>query len=518
MRCVVFLFLCVLMLRLQAQTVSGPLGETFSMRVVAANLSDPWEVTYGPDNFLWVTEAKGYKVSRIDPVNGAKTVLLDLSGERQFPRYDKLQKETGGKPWPQGGLMGLALHPQLLGGKPYVYLAYHYRFRGAADSGRGCALNFSGCYFTVRIVRYQYDRASQKLLHPVILCDTVPASSDHNGGRMLVAPVAGKPYLFYTIGDMGAGQFDNAARANHAQQKEVYEGKLLRFNTEPDGDAGSTDRWIPNDNPFNTAQQSAVWSYGHRNAQGLAYAVTGGTGRLYEGEHGPFSDDEINIIEKGKNYGHPLVMGYADGNYDSLAASVTPYKEVPGPWHTSYPLIGSERDNAAAMGDAYRGPIITLYPNEHAFLVSLYKQISSGAPRPQWSSEATSGLDIYTSAAIPGWKNSLLLPSLKWGHLVRLKLNAAGNGIAGDTLTYFKAAARYRDLAVSLDGKKIYLASDSAAISSGPSRNDPKQLSLRGCIVEYTYRGMKETSKALHIRSKRTAGRRGVTAGRSRAD
>ena len=477
------------------------------MRTVAANLGDPWEVTYGPDNFLWITEAKAYKVSHINPVNGQKTVLLDLSSERQFPRYDKLQKEAGGKPWPQGGLMGLALHPQLLTGKPYVYLAYHYRFAGAADSGRGCAVDFGGCFFTVRIVRYRYDPRAGKLVSPVVLCDSIPASSDHNGGRMLVAPVEGKLCLFYGIGDMGAGQFDNAARPNHAQQKEVYEGKILRFNTEPDPDAAGPDRWIPNDNPFNAAKQSAVWSYGHRNPQGLAYALIGDSGRLYEGEHGPFSDDEINILEKGKNYGHPLVLGFADGNYDSLAASVTPYKEVPGAWHTSYPEIQSERGNAKKIGSDYRDPIKSFYPNEHNFLVWLYKQISSGAPRPQWASEATSSLDVYTSDAIPGWKNSLLLPSLKWGHLVRVKLNEAGNRITGDTSTYFKAAARYRDLAISLDGKKIYLAADSAAISSGPSRNDPKQLSLRGCIVEYSYLGT-ERSSALRARNKRVAGRK----------
>lgn len=483
------------------------MGERFAVRTVAANLGDPWEVTYGPDNFLWITEAKAYKVSRINPVNGQKTVLLDLSSERQFPRYDKLQKEAGGKPWPQGGLMGLALHPQLLVGKPYVYLAYHYRFAGAADSGRGCAVDFGGCFFTVRIVRYRYDQRARKLVSPVVLCDSIPASSDHNGGRMLVAPVESKLYLFYGIGDMGAGQFDNAARPNHAQQKEVYEGKILRFNTEPDPDAAGADRWIPNDNPFNAAKQSAVWSYGHRNPQGLAYALIGDSGRLYEGEHGPFSDDEVNILEKGKNYGHPLVLGFADGNYDSLAASVTPYKEVPGSWHTSYPEIQSERDNAKKIGSDYRDPIKSFYPNEHNFLVWLYKQISSGAPRPQWASEATSSLDVYTSDAIPGWKNSLLLPSLKWGHLVRVKLNEAGNGVTGDTSTYFKAAARYRDLAISSDGKKIYLAADSAVISSGPSRNDPKQLSLRGCIVEYSYLGM-ERNSALRARNKRVAGRK----------
>jgi glucose/arabinose dehydrogenase len=135
---------------------------------------------------------------------------------------------------------------------------------------------------------------------------------------------------------LGAGQFGNAGQPNHAQDKNDYEGKVLRFNTEPDNDPDLYDRWIPNDKPFNTSRQNAVWSLGHRNPQGLAYAVVDGTGYLYECEHGPFSDDEVNIIDKGKNYGHPLIIGYADGNYDGLAACATSHDLLPGKWHTSY--------------------------------------------------------------------------------------------------------------------------------------------------------------------------------------
>jgi glucose/arabinose dehydrogenase len=140
-----------------AQTITGPQGEVFTKRVVAKQLSDPWELTYGPDGYLWLTEAKGYRVSRLDPATGTKTVLLDLSAERQFPRYDKVPDQLdGGKPWPQGGLMGLALHPQLLQGQPYVYLAYIYRFAGANQPGKGGAPNFGGYFFTTRLVRYEY--------------------------------------------------------------------------------------------------------------------------------------------------------------------------------------------------------------------------------------------------------------------------------------------------------------------------------------------------------------------------
>lgn len=114
---------------------------------------------------------------------------------------------------------------------------------------------------------------------------------------------------------------------------------------------------------------------------------------------------------------------------------------------------------------------------------------------PEWPSEAPSGIDVYTADAIPGWKNSLLLPSLKNGQLVRLTLNNAGNAITGDTICYFKAAVRYRDIAVSPDGKKIYLATDSSAVSSGPSREDPEHVSKRGCILEFAYIGQKQKSE-----------------------
>ncbi|MFD2145359.1 PQQ-dependent sugar dehydrogenase [Mucilaginibacter antarcticus] len=386
----------------------------------------------------------------------------------------------------RGGLMGMALHPQLLNGKPYVYLMYVYKYEGANKEGNGCAVNYGGCAFKGRVVRYTYNKQTQKLTDAIILCDSIPQSNDHNGSRLTLAPVAGKTYVFYSTGDMGAGQFGNAGQPNNAQNKNSYEGKILRFNTEPDKDAGAFDRWIPNDNPLNASRQSAVYSTGHRNPQGLAYAVVNGTGYLYESEHGPFSDDEINIISKGKNYGHPLVIGYADGNYNGLAAGITDHESLPGKWHTSYPLIVDEKANAAAMGNAYGNPLITLYPNSNAFLSRLFQNNGRGG----WPSEAPSSLDVYTANAIPGWQNSLLVPTLKGNKLIRLKLNQKGDAITGDTIGYFKSKARYRDIALSPDGKKIYLATDSSATSSNPSRQNPGQINQAGAIIEYTYLGM----------------------------
>ncbi|WP_181304404.1 PQQ-dependent sugar dehydrogenase [Rufibacter sp. XAAS-G3-1] len=491
-----FLFLCILLLiscfSTSAQNLTGPKGETFTVRVVKDKLSDPWEVTYGPDNHLWVTEAKGYRVSRINPANGSQTVVLDLNNARKFPRYDKVPDSVdGGKPWPQGGLMGLALHPRLLSGKPYVYLAYVYDFAGAGKNGDGCDPNHGGCFYTMRVVRYTYEPKAQKLTNPLVLCDSIPGSSDHNSGRLLVAPVQGKPYLFYTVGDMGAGQFKNVGRPNHAQRTSSYEGKVLRFNLEPDTDKGPYDRWIPHDNPFTSAQkQNAVWSLGHRNAQGLAYAQVGGAGRIYTSEHGPFSDDEINLIERGKNYGHPLVIGYNDNNYNGLAAGVSSHTQLPGEWHTTYPTIKSENANAAAIGkELYLDPILSLYPHSNAFLRNIMTQSRSDEKAsPEWPSDAPSSIAVYTSSAIPGWQNSLLIPMLKTGKVVRVKLNASGTGTTGDTLSYFfKSKTRYRDLAISPDGKKLYAVVDSSSVTSGPSGEDPKNGQYRGSLLEFTY-------------------------------
>jgi hypothetical protein len=96
-------------------------------------------------------------------------------------------------------------------------------------------------------------------------------------------------------------------------------------------------------------------------------------------------------------------------------------------------------------------------------------------------------LAVYTAAGIPGWQNSLLLPALKHGKLIRLQLNAAGTGVVGDTMTYFKAPVRYRDMAISPDGKRLFLLTDSTSVSSGPSKEDPKNTSCKGCLLEFTY-------------------------------
>jgi PQQ-dependent dehydrogenase (s-GDH family) len=437
----------------------------FQVRIVASGLSDPWSVVSAPSGELWLTESKAYRVVKLDPQSGVRKTVLDLNSERKFPSFDQLKKD--GQPTPQGGLMGLALHPDFEKGKPYVYLSYVHQY-------------LQGHQFLLRLARYHYDSKKQVLDSGLVLCDTVPASNDHNGGRMLIAAVNGKPYLFYGVGDQGSGQFSNGGTTNRAQQGNSYEGKILRFSLEPQK-AGS---WIPSDNPF-AAAKSAIWSVGHRNPQGLAFTILNGRERLYSSEHGPYSDDEINLIEKGKNYGHPLVIGYPDGNYNGLAASVSKEERYPGKWHTSYPFIKNEKRSADSLGASYRAPVMSFYPTSSADLTALFKKVQEDE-KAEWPAYAPSGIAVYKSKAIPGWYQSLLVTSLKTGKLLRLKLNDDGS-VNPKVYEYVTSRARYRDVTVSTDGTKIYLATDSSAITSGPTAENPKATSQRGCILELTY-------------------------------
>lgn len=420
------------------------------MRVVNTGyqLNSAWELTYGPDDSLWVTESKSYLVEKINPINGGKTQLLDLSGLKDFP--------SNLSSWPQGGLMGMVLHPTMynewpIPSKPWVYLAYVYH-------NEGCAAANAGCFFKTRIVRYAYDRANHKLKNPQTIIESLNGSTDHNSGRLAIGKINGIDYLFYTIGDMGTGQFKNLNRTNRAQVRDTLEGKVLRFNLEPVGDANDVNSWIPLDNPFTdiNGKHTAVWSWGHRNAQGLSF---GSDGILYSSEQQDMSDDEVNIIEKGQNYGWPLVSGYCDGNYDGYTLANMP--------------VTSEKQDSINFN--LKPPIFTLFttPNPGP----LY-----GTSNSTWPTVACSSIDVYENNIIPGWNRSLLIPSLKAGMVQRLKLDATGKKVI-DTSSIpamrLFGKARLRDLCISPDGLKIYVSCDMSSQSS----------TYQGKILEFTYAG-----------------------------
>lgn len=444
----------------------------------ASVLNTAWEVTYGPDDYLWITENKGYKAYRMDPNTGVKTTILDISfgsasseltsGEHttfnvQFPSTQS--------PWPQGGFAGLAIHPQFNSGKPYIYISYVRKYDSASVITNG------GYYFKNNLVRFTYNSSTGKLESPVALCDTLPGSNDHNSQRLIIVPVSGTYYLFYAQGDMGAGQLQDQWRPNKAQNPNSYEGKILRFNLEPDGDSDPYQQWIPNDNPISST--SAVWCLGMRNNQGFAYDTT--LGILYGSSHGPYSDDEINIIERNKNYGHPLVIGYADGNYNGSSAG--------SPNQSSTIAVITDEVAAAAAIPNYKDPLYAAYAKDSATIHNIWTNNPSNST---WPSEAWSGMDIYKHTLIPGWKNSLVLCSLKWGRVVRFKLGASGTSIVqtngADTVAYFGGQNRYRDLAFAPNGKDIFVSMEGST-TSGPASNNLTVPNCTNCVIKYTFLG-----------------------------
>lgn len=467
---------------------SGRMKEMYHQTILSSpnTIDNPWDVTYGPDNKLWITESKGYRLFRMDPVTGARDTLLDISQGSTFlpvPEQTFNMQFNIGTNNPQGGFAGLALHPKLLdpvSPQNFVYISYVHTYISNTDP--------NGIFYTNRLVRFTYNTGTGKLESPVSLCDTLPGSNDHNSQRLIIAPVGSTSYLFYASGDLGAGQFSNRLRPMKAQLPESYEGKILRFNLVPDGDAGTLDQWIPNDNPFNATLgvQSAVWVTGIRNNQGFAYDSV--LNILYGSSHGPYSDDEINIIEVGKNYGHPFVIGYAaDNNYNGSTAGA-PFPTASGV--STCPVITNEAANAAAIGTTYKDPLYSAYAASQAVVNNIW---NTNPPNSGWPSEGWAGLDLYTHSLVPGWRKSLIATSLKWGRLVRLKLDQAGTAVVPiggqDTVSYFGSTNRYRDLALSPDGKDMYVIMDRSATTSGPSANNPVVPACGGCVQKYTFLG-----------------------------
>ncbi|MFI5155856.1 MAG: PQQ-dependent sugar dehydrogenase [Chitinophagales bacterium] len=432
-------------------------------------LSFPWEITYGPDDSLWITEAHRYRIWKIHPFDKGNRILLDLNSEPTFNYY----KPPNAYPAPQGGLMGLAIHPKLLSGSPYVFVALVYDLYGTAGTpnnsncaGSGSSTN-QPCYYKTEILRYTYDLVTHSLGSPVTVMDNLSGSNDHNSGRMKISPVPeadGQYHLYYTIGDQGAGQFNNAFRTNNAQNTDIYEGKVLRLNTEPDGDIddGAFNQWIPNDNPMTNSvsgKVNAVYSFGHRNSQGLVWANIGGNWVLYNSEHGDKSDDEVNIIEPARNYGWPKVAGMCDDNYNDTDAN-------PNNDRLANQVIHEEKSFCVANN--VKEPIFSFFNVDGSSVPS------SGASNYGWPTIAPSSIDFYDKMYIPGWKNSLLVTSLKLG-MYRLKLKNSGDAIDSsstpqiiDTIPYLHAY-RIRDIAIAPSGDTIFLAIDSSGSTSGPT-------------------------------------------------
>ena len=322
----------------------APGSVTIKDSAIVTGLNFPWEILWGPDNFIWMTE-RGGAISRVNPATG--TVV---------PLYTITEVVSNG----EGGLLGMVLHPNF-SATPQVFVAYDYN---------------NGGNYREKIVRYTYNGTT--LTNPVTIIDNISASSIHNGCRLLITPDL---KLFITTGD--------ASNQAFPQNTAALNGKVLRLNLD-----GS----IPVDNPV---AGNPYWTFGHRNPQGLVFA----NNILYSSEHGPNNDDEINIIEKGRNYGWPNVEGFCN--------------------------TGSEQTFCTANN--VREPLMAWTPTI-----------------------ATCGLDYYNNNQISQWKNSLLLVSLKDETLYQLQLDAAHTSITTTTRYFSGDYGRMRDLCISPSGN-IYI-------------------------------------------------------------
>lgn len=315
---------------------------TLETKTVVQDLHVPWEILWGPDNWIWFTERDG-TISRANPENGQVIELIAIDDAHE-------QVESG--------VLGLALHPQFEA-FPYVYVVYTYLGATSIEE---------------RLVRYTY--TGQSLTAPFTLIEGIKGNTTHDGSRLVILPDL-------TI-IMSTGDAQNQAAS---QDVNALTGKFLRLNL---------DGTIPADNPI---AGNPMWSYGHRNAQGL---VLGSNGILYSSEHGPNNDDELNIIEMGANYGWPEVHGFCDGFFENMFCASNPVVE----------------------------PLVAWTPTL-----------------------AVAGIDYYNHPLIPEWQNSVLMTTLKDRAFFHLPLTPDGLDISAQNIHLDNVFGRFRDVCIAPDGR-----------------------------------------------------------------
>lgn len=252
---------------------------------VTENLEVPWALAFLPDGSMLVTERPG------------RVRLIDKEGTLKTRAFAELLDV---KPIGEGGLLGIAIHPDFINNH-FVYLYYTYGGDGEQT------LN--------RVTRFKFD--GETLTQQAIILDDIPGAPNHNGGRLKFGP---DNFLYITTGD--------AQNPSLAQDRNSLAGKILRV---------TDDGKIAPDNPFN----NPIYSYGHRNAQGLTWDSNG---KLWATEHGRSGVasglDELNLIEKGKNYGWPEIQG------DQTRRDMVAPKINSGPFTTWAPSGAAFIDNS----------------------------------------------------------------------------------------------------------------------------------------------------------------------------
>ncbi|WP_245296886.1 MULTISPECIES: PQQ-dependent sugar dehydrogenase [Rhodomicrobium] len=300
-------------------------GENFRLVEVAGGLSNPWALAFLPGGDMLVTERGG----RLRLIRAGKLEGQPIAGTPQVAAQG------------QGGLLDVALHPDF-DRNHLIYLSY-------AGPGAG------GANTEVARARLDGGRLEDKTV--IFKAEPKTGGGNHYGSRLLFAPDG---TLFVTLGD-------RFSRRDEAQNVVNHLGAVVRIN-----DDGS----VPKDNPFvgKDNARPEIFSYGHRNSQGIA--LRPGTAEIWQHEHGPRGGDEVNILKAGANYGWPKITYGVD--YSGAVIS----------------------DKTAMPG--MEQPVVYWKP-----------------------SIAPSGMAFYDGDKFPNWRGDLFVGALAGTHLRRVRLEGA---------------------------------------------------------------------------------------------
>lgn len=339
-----------------------PTSNDYTAELIVEGIALPWSMAWLPNGDMLVTER---------------------TGKLHLIRDNEIVSEISGLPEiyarGQGGLLDVVLHPDY-SENGWIYFA----LSSPAGSGDGA---------NTAIMRAKLNNNALVNMENIYKATPNSTRGQHYAGKIAFDS---NNMLFFSIGDRGN-------RDELPQDITVDGGKIYRLN-----DDGS----IPTDNPFYDQEDAkkAIYSYGHRNPQGLILHPE--TGVIWSHEHGPRGGDEINLVEAGKNYGWPVI----------------------------------------SYGINYNGTVFT----------ELTEKEGMEQPKHYWDpSIAPSGFAIVTSDRYPAWKGKALIGSLKFNYLVLTEID--GNNEVVNTTNVLEDTGRIRDVRQAPDGY-IYIAVEGKGI------------------------------------------------------